>query len=113
MLAGCVLGALIELLLLRPLRGADIDTTMLVMIGAWIVMQNAEQLVLGAASRKSINNPFPEAPLVLGPVFGSWNRLFVFFVALRADRRHLSSRSIAPSSAKRCARPSRTATPPR
>ena len=32
--AGCVLGALIEIVLLRPMRGADIDTTMLVMIGA-------------------------------------------------------------------------------
>ena len=32
--AGCLLGALIEVVLLRPMRGADIDTTMLVMIGA-------------------------------------------------------------------------------
>src|SRR5205807_5794804 len=37
-LAGFLLGLLIELALLRPVRGADIDTTMLVMIGAWIVM---------------------------------------------------------------------------
>ena len=33
---GIALGALIELVLLSRLRGADIDTTMLVMIGAWI-----------------------------------------------------------------------------
>src|SRR3712207_35927 len=33
-LGGIVLGAAIELVLLRPMRGADIDTTMLVMIGA-------------------------------------------------------------------------------
>ena len=42
-LLGIGLGALIELVLLRRLRGADIDTTMLVMIGAWIALQNLEQ----------------------------------------------------------------------
>ena len=44
---GLLLGALIEFVLLRPMRGADIDTTMLVMIGAMIVMQNGEQSDLG------------------------------------------------------------------
>jgi branched-chain amino acid transport system permease protein len=39
---GCAVGAAIEFVLLRPLLDADIDTTMLVMIGAWIVMQNTE-----------------------------------------------------------------------
>ena len=80
-LLGIVLGAAIELVLLRRLRGADIDTTMLVMIGAWIAMQNSEQLVWSGVA-KSINTPFPSSPLVLGPVSVSWNRLFVFVVAL-------------------------------
>src|SRR5215813_4900374 len=39
-LLGLLPGAGIEVLLLRRLRGADIDTTMLVMIGAWIILQN-------------------------------------------------------------------------
>src|SRR5262245_13255237 len=78
---GVALGAAIEVTLLRRLRGADIDTTMLVMIGAWIALQNAEQLAWSGAA-KSIDNPFPAAPLVLGPVSVSWNRLFVFAVAL-------------------------------
>jgi branched-chain amino acid transport system permease protein len=78
---GAALGAAIELVLLRRLRGADIDTTMLVMIGAWIALQNAEQLAWSGVA-KSIDNPFPAAPLVLGPVSVSWNRLFVFVVAL-------------------------------
>jgi len=30
---------------------------------------------------KSITSPFPSAPLVLGPISVSWNRLFVFAVA--------------------------------
>ena len=78
---GVALGAAIEFVLLRGLRGADIDTTMLVMIGAWIAMQNIEQLTWSGVA-KSIDNPFPAAPLVLGPVSVSWNRLFVFVVAL-------------------------------
>ena len=79
-LLGIALGGLLELALLRRLRDADIDTTMLVMIGAWIVMQNTEQLVWSGVA-KSIVTPFPEQPLVLGPVSVSWTRVFVFGVA--------------------------------
>jgi branched-chain amino acid transport system permease protein len=78
---GALLGAALELLLLRRLRGADIDTTMLVMIGAWIALQNAEQFAWSGVA-KSINNPFPAAPLVIGSVSVAWNRVFVFVVAL-------------------------------
>jgi branched-chain amino acid transport system permease protein len=78
---GMVLGAIIELLLLRPMRGADIDTTMLIMIGAWIVMQNLEMLTWGGVA-KAVVTPFPETPLVIGPVSVSWLRLFVLALAL-------------------------------
>jgi branched-chain amino acid transport system permease protein len=78
---GVALGAALELLLLRRLRGADIDTTMLVMIGAWIALQNAEQLAWTGVA-KSIDTPFPAAPLVIGPVSVAWNRVFVFCVAI-------------------------------
>jgi branched-chain amino acid transport system permease protein len=78
---GILLGAIIELALLSRLRGADIDTTMLVMIGAWIALQNAEQLVW-TGTAMNINNPFPVEPLRLGPVSVSWNRVFVFVVAI-------------------------------
>jgi branched-chain amino acid transport system permease protein len=78
---GVLLGAVVELVLLRKLRRADIDTTMLVMIGAWIAMQNIEQLAWTGVA-KSIDNPFPSAPLVVGAVSVAWNRVFVFFVAL-------------------------------
>ena len=79
-LLGIAVGGLIELVLLRRLRDASIDTTMLVMIGAWIIMQNSEQLVWSGVA-KSIVTPFPQAPLVLGPVSVSWTRVFVFVVA--------------------------------
>ena len=78
---GVLLGALVEFVLLRNLRGADIDTTMLVMIGAWIALQNGEQLVWSGVA-KSIDTPFPTTPLILGPVSVSYNRVFVFVVAL-------------------------------
>jgi branched-chain amino acid transport system permease protein len=78
---GVLLGAALELLLLRRLRGADIDTTMLVMIGAWIALQNAEQLAWSGVA-VNIANPFPSAPLVIGPVSVAWNRVFVLAVAL-------------------------------
>ncbi|EKF20885.1 branched-chain amino acid ABC transporter permease [Nitratireductor pacificus] len=79
--AGMVLGAIIEFTLLRPKRGADIDTTMLIMIGAWIVMQNLEHLSWGGIA-KSINSPLPDAPLVIGPVSVSWLRVMVLLIAL-------------------------------
>jgi branched-chain amino acid transport system permease protein len=78
---GVLLGAALELVLLRRLRGADIDTTMLVMIGAWIALQNAEQLAWTGVA-KSIDVPFPAAPLVIGSVSVAWNRVFVLVVAL-------------------------------
>ena len=81
MILGIVLGALIEFVLLRPLRGASIDTTMLVMIGAWIALQNLEQFTWSGIA-KSIDHPFPVEPLVLGAVSVSWIRIFVFLFSL-------------------------------
>jgi branched-chain amino acid transport system permease protein len=78
---GVVLGAALELVLLRHLRSSDIDIAMLVMIGAWIVLQNTEQLAWTGVAQ-SIANPFPADPLVLGAVSVSWNRVFVFAVAV-------------------------------
>ena len=78
---GLVLGAAVEFVLLRPLRDASVDTTMLVMTGAWIAMQNTELLVWGGVA-KSVTHPFPVAPLVLGPISISWIRVFVFVIAV-------------------------------
>lgn len=79
--AGMLLGAAIEFTLLRSKRGADIDTTMLLMIGAWIVLQNVEHLIWGGVA-KSINAPLSTAPLELGPVSVSRLRIIVLVVAL-------------------------------
>lgn len=78
---GVIVGGAIELVLLRKLRSRDIDITMLVMIGAWIIMQNTEQLAWTGVAQ-SIANPFPAEPFVIGPLSVSWNRIFVFMIAI-------------------------------
>src|SRR5215831_11031704 len=75
-----VLGGALEVVLLRALPSRDIDITMLVMIGAWIVLQNSEQLAWTGVAQ-SITTPFPADPIVIGSLSVSWNRVFVFAVA--------------------------------
>jgi len=77
---GVLLGGICERVLLRPLIGESIETIMLVTIGLWITMQNGELVVWGGVAR-SVDHPFPEAPLVLGPVSVAPLRLFVFGAA--------------------------------
>ena len=77
---GALAGAVCERVLLRPLRGESIDTTMLVMIGLWIALQNGELLAWGGVA-KSIPHPFPTAPLTLGPIGIAPLRLFVVITA--------------------------------
>ncbi len=79
--AGVLLGAVIERLVLRPLRAEPLETTMLVMIGLWILMQNVELLVWGGIPQ-SIPHPFCPFPLELGPVLITPIYLFVFAAAL-------------------------------
>jgi branched-chain amino acid transport system permease protein len=77
---GALAGALTDRVLLRTLRGQSIDTVMLVMIGLWIAMQNAELLGWGGVA-KNIATPLGAQPLTLGPVSVSPLRLFVFVVS--------------------------------
>ena len=69
-IAGALLGAVIELVLLRPMRGADIDTVMLVMIGAWIVMQNTELLIWGGVAKAITFRAYSSS----GAAFGKYRR---------------------------------------
>jgi branched-chain amino acid transport system permease protein len=78
--AGALAGAVCERMLLRPLRAQSIDTVMLVMIGVWIAMQNAELLGWGGVA-KSVPTPFPTQPVVLGAVSVAPLRIFVFVVS--------------------------------
>jgi len=78
--AGALAGAVCERMLLRPLRGQSIETVMLVMIGLWIAMQNAELLGWGGVA-KSVPTPFSTQPMVLGAVSVAPLRIFVFVVS--------------------------------
>lgn len=78
---GFLFGALVEYLLLRRRDLTSIDEVMLIMIGAMIVMQNAELLLWGGVA-KVVPSPFSQEPLVLGPVAVSPIRLFVLAAAL-------------------------------
>jgi branched-chain amino acid transport system permease protein len=78
--AGALAGAVCERVLLRPLRGESIDTVMLMMIGLWIAMQNAELIGWGGVA-KSVATPFSSDPVVLGRASVSPLRLFVFAVS--------------------------------
>ena len=80
-LLGILLGACIERAFLRRMRGADIDSTMIVMIGCWIAMQNIELLIWGGVA-KSVPTPFASQPLIIGPVSISWLRVFVLAAAM-------------------------------
>lgn len=81
LVAGLLLGAAIEFTLLRPLRRSDIDTTMLVMIGAGIIMQSGTLWVFSGVA-KAVPTPFPAEPLVFGPVSLSYVNLFVMCAAV-------------------------------
>src|SRR6266487_3925088 len=61
MAAGAAAGAVCERCLLRPLRGQSIDTIMLVMIGVWIAMQNAELLGWGGVGTLLATPPQPSS----------------------------------------------------
>lgn len=78
---GILVGALIERVVLRRLRGADIDSNMVVMIGCSIAIQNLILLIWGGVA-KSVPTPFPTEPLTLGPISISWLRVFVLCAAL-------------------------------
>jgi branched-chain amino acid transport system permease protein len=78
-LVGALVGGLVDRLL-APLRRESIDTTMLLMIGVWITMQNAELFSWGGVA-KHIPHPFPTEPVVLGPLSIAPLRLFVLAVA--------------------------------
>src|SRR4030095_16819751 len=54
---------------------------MLLGVSFFIALPLAEQLPWTGVA-KNIDNPFPAAPLVIGPVSVAWNRVFVLVVAL-------------------------------
>ncbi len=102
MLLGCLLGAAIEFILLRRMKKADIDSVMLAMIGASLVLQNADLWAWGGVA-KIVPTPFSGLPMVIGSVSILPLRLFVlcasalllvlFWFALERTRMGLAMRA--------------------
>lgn len=80
-IVGFMLGSAIEYFLLRRRDLKAIDEVMLIMIGAMIIMQNAELLMWGGVA-KSVASPFSQEPIVWGAISVSPIRLFVFATAV-------------------------------
>lgn len=80
-IVGFGFGAIIEYVLLRRRDLGSVDEVMLVMIGAMIIMQNAELLFWGGAA-KVVPSPFSQNPLVFGELSVSPIRAFVFAAAV-------------------------------
>ncbi len=73
-LAVMAVGFICEGVLLAPLRGKSIDTTVLVTIGLSIFLQNIALLCWGPTP-KSIPLPFSNMPLRWGPIVLTWSRV--------------------------------------
>lgn len=78
-MAVMAVGFVCERVLLAPLRGKSIDTTVLVTIGLSIFLQNLALLWWGPTP-KSIPLPFSNMPLRWGPVVLTWSRVLAVTV---------------------------------
>lgn len=77
--AGC--GVVVERLAVRPLRGRPFFTVFLSTFAVSMMLQDLAQIFWTPEPRE-IPSPFATAPIVLGPVFLTQQRIFVFVVAV-------------------------------
>jgi branched-chain amino acid transport system permease protein len=77
--AGC--GVVVERLAVRPLRGRPFFTVFLSTFAVSMILQDLAQIFWTPEPRE-IPSPFATAPIVLGPVFVTQQRIFVFLVAV-------------------------------
>jgi branched-chain amino acid transport system permease protein len=80
-LAGMAVGAVSDALILARMRTSHLTTSMLAMIGLWMVIQNVDLSLFGSEPR-IVPTPFGTAPLQLGPVSITGLRLFAAGVAI-------------------------------
>ena len=74
-------GAAVERLILRRLRGQPIEIPMLAMVALSVIIQNAAILVWDP-SPKTIRHPFSPEPLTVGPIHVAGIRVFAGAVAV-------------------------------
>jgi branched-chain amino acid transport system permease protein len=76
-----VVGAIVERVVLRPLRNESIEIPMLAMVALSVILQNAAILVWDP-SPKTIRHPFSPLPIVIGPIHVVAIRLFAGLTAI-------------------------------
>jgi branched-chain amino acid transport system permease protein len=76
-----VVGAIVERVVLRPLRNESIEIPMLAMVALSVILQNAAILVWDP-SPKTIRHPFSPLPIVVGPIHVVAIRLFAGLTAI-------------------------------
>lgn len=76
-------GALVDRVLIRPLRGQHLLSTALVTIGLSIFMLNTMLLTFGNAPQ-SLETPFSRKPVFLGPVVLTEGRVFAVLIGVVA-----------------------------
>ena len=74
-------GALVERVILRPLREQPIEIPMLAMVALSVILQNAAILIWDP-SPKTIRHPFSPIPIVLGPIHVVAIRIFAGVAAV-------------------------------
>ncbi|MBI2015346.1 MAG: branched-chain amino acid ABC transporter permease [Candidatus Rokubacteria bacterium] len=81
MLLTAACGVVVERLAVRPLRGRPFFTVFLSTFAASMVLQDLAQ-IFWTPDPREIPTPFAPVPIVLGPVFVTRQRLFLFLAAL-------------------------------
>jgi branched-chain amino acid transport system permease protein len=76
-----VFGAIVERVVLRPLRNESIEIPMLAMVALSVILQNAAILVWDP-SPKTIRHPFSPLPIVVGPIHVVAIRVFAGLTAI-------------------------------
>ena len=76
-----VVGAVVERVILRPLRDQPIEIPMLAMVALSVILQNAAILIWDP-SPKTIRHPFSPIPMVLGPIHVVAIRVFAGITAV-------------------------------
>jgi branched-chain amino acid transport system permease protein len=81
MLATAAAGVLVERLAVRPLQGRPFFTVFLSTFAVSMMLQDLAQ-ILWTPDPREIPSPFLPSPIVIGPVFLTVQRMFIFLVAV-------------------------------
>jgi len=76
-------GFVVERVLVRRVLGQEPIVSLLLLFGLWLVLQNLAYVIWSGDTR-SIETPFIDASLKLGPIQIAWPRIYVFVAGVLA-----------------------------